>query len=88
MGLDQRRPKGYRKAWNGGLVPTQRYVVAVSMKEAEMLAGEIGHVSRAEAERHLAEVQAPPTDPCYARQYKIFVVTAPPLGDQAREAGK
>ena len=74
MSLDQRQPKGYRKAWDGGRVPTQRYVVAVDLKEAKALAGLIGHVSRADAERHLAEVQAPPTDPAYARQYKIFLV--------------
>lgn len=76
MSLDTKQPKGYRKAWNGGKVPTQRYVVACSMKEAEILADEIGHVSRADAERHLAEVQAPPTDPFYARQYKIFLVAS------------
>ena len=76
--MDRLTPKGYRKAWNGGTVPTQRYVVAVNMKEAEMLAVKIGHTSRAEAERHLAEVQAPPTDPFYARQYKIFVAPSTP----------
>ncbi len=74
MSVDQRQPKGYRKAWNGGKVPTQRYVVAVSQKEAEMLVDAIGHVLRADAERHLAEVKAPPTDPSYARQYKIFLI--------------
>lgn len=34
MSLDQRQPKGYRKAWDGGRVPTQRYVVATSQQEA------------------------------------------------------
>ncbi len=70
------KPKGYRKAWNGGIVPTQRYVVATSFKEAESLVNEIGHASRADAVRHLKEVQAPPTDPSYARQYKIWMVAA------------
>ncbi len=53
------------------------YVVAVSQQEAEALANEIGHDTRAEAERHLAEVQAPPTHPFYARQYKVFQVAVP-----------
>ena len=74
MALDVKRPKGHRKSWNGGLVPTQRYVVATSQKEAESIAVDYGHVSRSEAVTHLAAVQAPPTDPFYARQYGIYVV--------------
>ena len=68
--------KQYRKAWNGGVVPTQRYVVAVNLQEAEMLVDEIGHATRAEAEQHLAEIKALPTDPAYAQQYKIYVLPA------------
>ncbi len=56
---------------------SDRYVVAVSQSEAVTMVEtlDLGHATRAEAEQHLAEIQAPPTDPHYARQYKIFVVT-------------
>jgi hypothetical protein len=54
------------------------YVVATSQKEAlECLDFdvELGHKTKREAEEHLAEVKAPPTDPFYAAQYKIYEVT-------------
>ena len=51
-----------------------RYVVAVNEEEAQELAALIGHRTRAEAEKHLKEVQAPPTDPYYARQYRVCAV--------------
>lgn len=54
--------------------PKTVYVVAVNQHEAEMLADEIGHRSRRDAEAHLALVKSPPTDPLYAAQYKIFAV--------------
>lgn len=50
------------------------YVVAVSQKEAEAYCDRIGWTDRKAAERHLAEVKAPPTDPFYAAQYKIWEV--------------
>jgi hypothetical protein len=52
------------------------YVVAVSQKEAEELAGEIGHVTLAEACKHLSEVVLPPTDHHYAKQYRVWRVRA------------
>ncbi len=51
------------------------YVVAVSQKEANELAGRIGWPTRSEALEHLARVKAPPTDPYYAQQYGVFKVT-------------
>lgn len=81
MALDVKKPKGYRKTWNGGEPPDipelpakVLYVVAVSWKEAHELAEQIGHRSRRAAEKHLSDVQAPPTDPDYAKQYRIFIV--------------
>jgi hypothetical protein len=58
---------------------SDRYVVAISQSEAVTLVEtlDLGHATRAEAEQHLAEIQAPPTDPEYARQFKIFAVPAP-----------
>lgn len=50
------------------------YVVATTQKEAEELAEEYGHYTRRFAEKHLGEVKAPPTDPFYGSQYKIFEV--------------
>ncbi len=50
------------------------YVVATSQKEANELARDLGHISMRFAEEHLAEVKAPPTDPYYAAQYRIFTV--------------
>ncbi len=50
------------------------FVVAVSSQEAREIADEHGHTSRADAESHLKDVKAPPTDPFYAAQYKIYVV--------------
>lgn len=53
---------------------TNVYVVATSQKEANDLADLIGWETRAQAEEHLREVQAPPTDPFYAQQYRVYVV--------------
>lgn len=51
------------------------YIVATSKKEALDLASVgYGHEKKADAEKHLAEVKAPPTDPYYANQYRIFLV--------------
>jgi hypothetical protein len=51
-----------------------KYVVAVNRKEAEELADVIGWDTKREAEAHLKEVQAPPTDPYYAQQYRVYEV--------------
>lgn len=53
------------------------YVVAVNQKEADEIARDrpdLVHTSRAEAELHLKDVKAPPTDPYYASQYRIYTV--------------
>ncbi len=34
----------------------------------------IGHDTKAEADRHLAEVKAPPTLPHYGNQYRVYAV--------------
>jgi hypothetical protein len=53
----------------------QVYVVAVSEKEAkDIVENGYIHVTRKAAEQHLKEVKAPPTDPYYAAQYKIWPV--------------
>lgn len=52
--------------------PPCKYVVAVSQAEAHELADLIGHESRREAEIHLGEVKAPPTDPYYAAMYRVY----------------
>ena len=51
-----------------------KYVVAVGRKEAEDLAEEFGWDTIAEAQTHLKEVQAPPTDPYYAQMYRVYRV--------------
>ncbi len=53
------------------------YVVAISQKEANDLASQIGHATRAEANRHLQEVQQPPTDSFYANQYRVYAAELP-----------
>jgi len=50
------------------------FVVATSPKEAEDLADMIGHDNRKDAEHHLAEVKAPPTDPHYGNKYRVYRV--------------
>jgi DNA repair ATPase RecN len=53
------------------------YVVAISQKEAEEIARdlpEVTHTSQASALQHLAQVKAPPTDPYYAAQYRIYAI--------------
>ncbi len=52
----------------------KRYVVAVNQKEADDLASLIGWETRVQAGVHLAEVKAPPTDPYYANQYRVYTV--------------
>lgn len=49
------------------------YVVAISQKEADSLAL-YGHTKLTDAEKHLADVKMPPTDPFYAHQYSIYRV--------------
>ncbi len=49
-------------------------MVAINRKEAEDLAEQIGHDTKAEANRHLAEVKAPPTDPDYGNKYRVYAV--------------
>lgn len=51
-----------------------RYVVAFSQSEAESLADAIAWDTKAEANKHLARVQAPPTDPFYAEKYSVYTV--------------
>lgn len=54
------------------------FVVAISQKEADELARdcpELIHETRASANEHLARVKAPPTDPYYAAQYRVYAVT-------------
>ncbi len=50
------------------------YVVAVSQAEADALAHMIGHSNRKDADQHLRETQAPPTDPFFAKRYKVWAV--------------
>jgi hypothetical protein len=53
------------------------YVVAISQKEASEIAKDrpdVCHETRVSAERHLKAVKAPPTDPYYANQYRIYKV--------------
>lgn len=69
----QRGPSSERLSLREG-PNVKRFVVAVSQKEAEELVCLIGHERRSDAERHLAEIKAPPTDPYYANQYKIWTV--------------
>ncbi len=59
-----------------------RYVVAVSKKEAESLYS-YGHDTRPEAEQHLQEVQAPPTDSYYADLYRVYRVQRPAVSTDA-----
>lgn len=57
-----------------GSRPSLVYVVAVNQKEADDVAWLIGLPIRKEAEAHLKQVQAPPTDPYYASQYRVYKV--------------
>lgn len=54
--------------------PKVVFVVATSQKEAESIAHLFGFDRRSEASERLRLVQASPTDPFYAQQYKIFEV--------------
>lgn len=56
------------------------FVVAISQKEADDIADMCGHDTRTEAETHLAEVKAPPTDPYYAAMYRIYKCVLPMRG--------
>ncbi len=51
-----------------------RYVVAVSEKEAKLLAPDFGWDDLGDAIDHLADVKSPPTDPYYASMYQVFEV--------------
>lgn len=63
------------------------HVVAVNQQEAEDLADLIGYDSRAHADLHLKQVQAPPTDEFYAKQYRVFTVArAKAKGERTNEA--
>lgn len=50
------------------------YMVAIDKFEAKDLANMIGHATLKAAEAHLKEVKAPPTDPYYASQYRVYRV--------------
>ena len=50
------------------------FVVAVTKKEAEMLADEFGHRHREDAEDQLHAVKAS-ADPYYGQRYRIFEVS-------------
>lgn len=54
------------------------YIVAISQAEADELAKDrpdLIHQSKASADAHLVIVKAPPTDPYYASQYRVYKVT-------------
>lgn len=54
-----------------------KYVVAISQKEADEIARDrpdVCHDSRDEALKHLTQVIAPPTDPYYANQYRLYKI--------------
>lgn len=56
---------------------SEGYIVAISKKEAAELARDrpdLVHLTKREANQHLADVKAPPTDPYYANQYKVYKV--------------
>ena len=55
-----------------------KYVVAINQKEANDLVELIGHPTRKAAEEHLRDVKAPPTDPHYANQYRVYKVETEP----------
>ena len=66
------------------------YVVAVSQKEADEIARDLPdlvHTQRKSALVHLQEVQAPPTDPYYAAQYRVYEVEDPAAAGE-QETGK
>jgi hypothetical protein len=55
------------------------YIVAISQQEAESIARDgnwesLHHLTKAAANEHLKEVKAPPTDPFYASQFRVFTV--------------
>lgn len=84
-------PRHCRASAGGGGV--KKYVVAINQKEAESLMADehwrnaIGHDTRQEADVHLKHVKAPPTDPYYASQYRVYVVDwePAPAGDEVRK---
>jgi hypothetical protein len=54
-----------------------KYVVAISQKEANEIARDrpdLIHDTKAGAAARLQKVKAPPTDPYYANQYRIYKV--------------
>jgi len=65
------------------------YVVAVSQKEADEIAldrPDLVHEHRWDADGHLSEVKAPPTDPYYAAQYRVYKVEVENEVGEKREA--
>ena len=49
------------------------YMPAINRDEAMQLVKlGLGHRTKAEAERHLADIKKPPTDPFYGQQYKVY----------------
>ncbi len=71
----------------------KRYCVAVNSKEASEIVQEdmkypedqrVSHTTLRAAHAHLREVQAPPTDPYYAAQYRVYTVKLPATPASAR----
>lgn len=55
-------------------------MVATSQREAREILRDrpdVTHSTMHGANRHLAEVKAPPTDPHYANQYRVYKVNRP-----------
>ncbi len=63
------------------------WVVAISKQEADDIARdrpELVHLEVGEADEHLTEVIAPPTDPYYAAQYRVYAVKVEKQEAQSR----
>ncbi len=55
-----------------------RFVVAIGIDEAKMLAPDFGWDTEQEAKEHLALVKSPPTDIFYADKYQVWCVAVDP----------
>ena len=65
-----------------------RYMPAVSQAEADgLVQAGYGHKTPEAAEQHLAEIKAPPTDPYYASQYRVYRVVVYPRVDSVKMKG-
>jgi len=66
-----------------------RYMPAVSQAEADgLVQAGYGHKTPEAAERHLAKIKAPPTDPYYASQYSVYRVLVYPRVDSLKLKGQ